>query len=259
MLTPTLPDRARLVKIIEALLNGTLQRNEVDAWWKDLQAAGGPNGPWLYGPPISNKEGYWEFLTLADVAERDAVGEFVLRDLDLRELLAELRFEPGQPVDGFELWRAHQLVHGLLPQCWFSVTDPEQAVEQRLPLPLCRAVIDDLGDLREHLCFKLSGTLFRVEHLRKTPRVLEFFWVPTDHDHAVGPCLDALDALVTRLELDANNVETIETKPVLLERQDANGNVFFIRRYDKSILALCERAALERKGHRQVYSVRFEE
>jgi len=242
-----LPTRRELASIYEALLHGELSRESVVAWCKALQKA----GDWKYGPPLRNEEGYWEFLTLLWLKEStNPRGE--LRTMDLQEILAELNDEPGETVDGFERLRVHQKTGLSKQRICFSIHDPEGTVQLRIPLGLRRAVIDNLGDLRENLAFRLGASVFLVERVMYEDH-FEFLYVHHEPDVRV----DDLGALVTHLELDWSHVLSHDERRAILERQDDNGNTFVIREFTDVLEALCERAKFERLGHRQLYTVRL--
>lgn len=249
MKTTELPSRADLVAILEGLLDGRIRREQVDGWLAQLRKT----CPWDYlGPPIPRDEGFWEFLTLADVTVERPDGSFALRNADLVELLAELRGEPGETQGLFKRHRVHEGPFFRTHPIGFGVMDPEHVIQSRIPLLLHRAVVDDLGDLREHLCFRLNGATFRVDRFEETPDEL---WI----QYEPGTTLDSLSALVTHLEIETVDITSNDRRPTILERQDDNGNVVLVQRHPEVIAALCERATLERTGHRQVYTVRFVE
>jgi len=250
MLTAELPDRKRLAEIIEALLRGEITRKQIVTWRGLLREQHS-----YPGPSTSPEQGGWEFETLLYFAEK--VGEdgaYCLREEDLREFLAELRYQPGETVDGFQRWRSHQIQQTRECPSYgvsFSICDPKLEVQRRLPLSLHRSLVDDLGDLRENVVFKLDGAIFNAERA-DCDRESLFFCC------AESTTISALDRLVTTLEIEPANLYSSDLRPVLLERQDDNGNTFLIERIEGVPQALCKRAELERAGHRQLYTVRFE-
>jgi|GEM_PF-6756118 len=236
------PQRQELATIIEALLRGELTRMDIVAWRDER----------LLSSSRTREEGGWELGTLLlYIDKQDKDGVFRLRDADIRELLAELRYEPGQTVDGFQAWRFHQI--------WatrefvglgrgFGVWDRNHEIQDRLPLQLHRSMLDNQTGLVELLVFKLEGSLFEVR--RDEDAGLWFTHVDNTPTHP-------LERLVTRLEIRLENLVCLDTRPAQLERQDDNGNTFLIRQYTNRMQALCERARLERNGHRQLYTVRL--
>ena len=92
MLLVKIPDSGQFRKIIEALLKGDLSRLEVSTWQAAVLAETG------WRMPLSTRQGYWYFYSLAHLLEEDHRGRPLLREQDIKEYLADLDGLPGPLV-----------------------------------------------------------------------------------------------------------------------------------------------------------------
>ncbi|MBO6555782.1 MAG: hypothetical protein JJ934_09660 [Pseudomonadales bacterium] len=141
MLLVEAPDRNRLLKVVDALIDGSCTREEVASWQRAVQAA------CSWEIPISESDGYWYFYGLSFV-DLPFPGGYFLREKDFNEYRADLRQAAGEIL-------SEDLIHrrswqlDRKPVRWpIAVIHDERDVMSTLPG--CRGTFEKRMDMVEH-------------------------------------------------------------------------------------------------------------
>ena len=156
-----IPDSGQFRKIIEALLKGDLSRLEVSTWQAAVLAETG------WRMPLSTRQGYWYFYSLAHLLEEDHRGRPLLREQDIKEYLADLDGLPGTLVKkGITRLRSHQLQLGRLQWPLMSCAIDAMDIETVTGFQAVRGVFENSDEVVQHchLRFETDDYLL-VKHL----------------------------------------------------------------------------------------------
>lgn len=155
------PGPSQFRKIILALLKGNLSRLEVSTWQAAVVAETG------WRMPLSTRQGYWYFYSLAHLLAEDYRGRPLLRDQDIKEYLADLEAVPGTLVkNGITQLRSHQLQPGRLQWPLMSCVIEAIDIETVTGFPSVRGVFENSDEMVQHchLRFETDDYLL-VKHL----------------------------------------------------------------------------------------------
>ncbi len=165
MLLVEAPDRNALMAVIEGLLDGSLSREAVSSW---QQAIVGLSG---WSLPIAEAEGYWYFYSLKFV-NLPFPGGFFVRDVDLREYLADMQQQPGDWLAGaLRHKRAFELNRAAVRWPIGAIHDCDDLM---LRVPGTRGTFEQRQDLVEHchLTFEEDDYLLVKQFDEQTDQVL---------------------------------------------------------------------------------------
>ncbi len=141
MLLVDAPDKSKLLKVIEELIDGSRSREEVASWQRAVKAA------CSWDIPISEEDGYWYFYGLSFV-DMPFPGGYFLRDRDLEEYRADLRRAVGETL-GEDLIHRRSWQLDRKPVRWpIAMIRDDTDVMSRLPG--CRGTFEKRLDMVEH-------------------------------------------------------------------------------------------------------------
>ena len=150
-----------LSNVVRRLLAGDISRNEVHSWQEAVFAEYG------WDIPISVREGFWYFFSLMRVLSRDEAGEYLIRDSDLAEFLADMKGHvPVAAHPSIVPLRSHQIDPEELRWPLTILNAEDTGVLDEIPVPVVRGSFEHRLDLVEHRHLSHEGVNYLlVRHL----------------------------------------------------------------------------------------------
>ena len=180
MLLVAPPDRGQLLAVLEGLIDGSYQRDEVVAWYHAVQGE-------VPDAVLSVDDGYWYFESLSalDVPIAIEPGEhWFIRTRDLREYVADLKKVPGErSYNGITRVREHQTERDALKWPLLMFEYPDFRYLEELGLQPVRGIFDVHRDLVEHSHLYFEGSLYLIVR-QYDDRAHQLMVLGTDRDEA---------------------------------------------------------------------------